>query len=204
MRDLRAADGGAQLLLMLEGAQGARERLVIFSTRLPRIPQIGALDDGELAALRHEAEVSAAIAAGLRTLSACGASEKHLTEKLRARGHRADVAREAVLDLAARGYLNECEGAVREVERGLAKLWGDRRILMDLHAKGYGEAAMEQARERLCDEDAVTRCAHCLRRLHIACPSDQAQLQRLLARMVRYGYEAHEVKCALTQLFRKN
>ena len=201
IRDLRAADGGAQLLLTLENGAGEREMLMLFASRLRAIPQIGGVDAAQLEHLRREAAVTAAMRVGLRMLSVCGTSRRHLTEKLRARGHAADVAAEAVEDLATRGYLNEAEGALREAERGLAKLWGDRRILADLRAKGYGDGALERVRECLSYEDAIGRCVRLLRRLRAAIPTDAAQLHRLLARMQRYGYAPAEAKRALRRMW---
>lgn len=203
IKRLRAADGGAQLLLTLESATGEHETLTLFSSRLGAILQIGAVNEEQLGHLRREAAITAAIAAGLRMLSVCGASRRHLTDKLRARGVHADIAAEAVEELAARGYLNESEGALQEAERGLAKLWGDRRILADLHAKGYEDEALEGVRSRLESEDGVARCARLLRRTRVAIPTDEAQLRKLLARMQRYGYASGEVKRALQRIYRE-
>ena len=201
IRDLRAADGGAQILLTLENGAGEREQLAIFASRLPAIPQIGAVTDEELLVLRREAQITAAIVLGLRALTACGASRRHLTDKLRARGVRSEIASAAVEELAARGYLNEVQGAEREAERGLCKLWGDRRILAELRAKGYEEETLERVRARLSEENAVERCVRLLHRLHIACPQNENELQKLLSRMVRYGYAPAECKRALRRLY---
>ena len=201
IKDQRAADGGALILLTLETGAGEREVLTLFTSRLAAIPQIGAVNAAQLERLRREAAITAAMRAGLRMLSACGTSRRHLTEKLRARGYTADAANAAVDELAARSYLNEAEGALREAERGLSKLWGDRRILADLHAKGYGEGALERVRECLACEDAIVRCARLLRRLRVPMPSDTAELQRLLARLQRYGYTSAEAKRALRRVY---
>lgn len=201
IRNLRAADGGAQILLTLENRVGEREQLAIFASRLPTIPQIGTITDEELNTLRREAQITAAIVLGLRALTACGASRRQLIDKLYARGVRSEIAREAVAELAARGYLNEEQGAEREAERGLCKLWGDRRILAELRAKGYEDAVLERVRVRLSQQDAVERCVQLLRRLRIACPKNESELQKLLSRMVRYGYTSAECKRALRNLY---
>ena len=74
---------------------------------------------------------------------------------------------------------------------------------MDLHAKGYGDEALECVRARLEDEDAIARCVRLLRRARVGLPADEAELRKLLARMLRYGYSSGEVKRALQRIYRE-
>ena len=197
---MRAADGGAHLLIEVETVteQGkARESLALLSARLTHLPKIGPITEAELAELRREAEVCAAIGAGLRCLGAGGSSKRRLVEKLRLRGFDLETARTATEELAAKGYLREEESAVREAEKDLAKLWGDRRILSDLQAKGYNGGALQYARARLHTEDSVARCAQLMRKRHMARPADEAEARKLFAALTRYGYSPEEIKKAL-------
>ncbi len=197
---VRAADGGAHLLIEVEiweNGERRRETLTLLTARVEQMPQIGVLSPEALDGLRQEANVCAAIAAGLRCLGAGGSSGRRLVEKLRTRGFDFDTATAATEVLAAKGYLREEESALREAERGMAKLWGDRRILADLTAKGYSGGALQYAKARLQAEDRVERCVHLLRKRRIKPPANETEMRKLFAALVRYGYTATEIKQAL-------
>ena len=134
---------------------------------------------------------------GALVYGANGCSAKHLVQKLRARGFDGDTASEAVTELAKKGYLKEEEGALREVEKGLAKLWGDRRILADLQAKGYTGGALKYAAARLRAEDGAVRCAMLMRKRRMQPLTDETRLRRILSSLVRYGYTQDEIKRAM-------
>lgn len=196
---MRAAGGGARLLVEIEQVclgELTRETLCLLSARLSRLPQIGEIGEQELSELRHEAKICEAIETGLRSLGASGCSVRHLVQKLRAKGFDADIAAEAVSELAEKGYLREEQGALREVEKGLAKLWGDRRILCDLRAKGYEGSALKYAQARLHAEDGAARCAMLMRKRRMGA-TDEAELAKLLAALTRYGYTPSEIKRAM-------
>ena len=202
---LRAAIGGAHLLLQLEVTENGErscESLALLSARLSRLPQVGEIDKDTLEELRREAAICAAIGAGLRSLGANGCSAKHLIQKLRMRGCDADVAAEAVAELSEKGYLREEEGALREAERGIAKLWGDRRILADLSAKGYTGAALKYAAARLRTEDGAARCAALMRKRRICAPVDEAEARKLFSSLTRYGYTPTEIREAMKRHFK--
>ena len=198
--EVRAVDGGARLLVKLElqdGEEVERESLSLLCARLSRFPKVGAVSEETVEELRREAAICAAIEAGLRALGAVGASRRHLTEKLRMRGYSHEVAATAVEILAEKGYLKEEEGALREVEKGIAKLWGDRRILADLQAKGYAAGAIKYAAARLHGEDGAARCAQLMRKRRIDIPADEAAARKAVASLMRYGYTVQEIKAAL-------
>ena len=94
------------------------------------------------------------------------------------------------------GYLDESKGALCEAERGLCKLWGDRRILAELYAKGYGDQAISAVKERLHCENGAKRCAKLIARRRITLSSDKAAAQRTIASLLRYGYSHDEIKRA--------
>ncbi len=196
---LRAAGGGARLLVDIETCEGGETRhetLSLFSARLSRLPRVGAISEEKLAELRREAAAGEAINAGMRVLAFGRCSRKRLSEKLRMRGHAPDAVSAAVVELSARGYLQESDGALREAERALAKLWADRRILADLHAKGYPDEALDAVRERLLDEDEPARC-RTLVRCRIGSPRDAAERRRAVAFLVRYGYDTALIRAVL-------
>ena len=197
---VRAADGGAHLLVevvFLENGERRRETLTLLTARVGQMPQVGEISPGTLDDLRRESCVCAAIGAGLRCLGAGGSSARRLVEKLRTRGFDFDTATAATEVLAEKGYLREEESALREAERGMAKLWGDRRILADLSAKGYSGSALQYAKARLQAEDGVERCVKLLRKRRVKFPADESEARKLFAALVRYGYTPTEIKKAL-------
>ncbi len=200
---MRASENGARLHIEVESHQedGKRcEKLTVFVARLARMPRVGEITEEEYLHLAEEAEISAATDMALRSLGACGASQQHLADKLRRRGVRRDVAEAAVAELAARGYLDEVSGALAEVKKDLQKLWGNRRILMDLAAKGYGKEAIEAARECLAEENAIERCEKLIARKRIAAPTDAETARRTVAMLVRQGYTPGECREALCRM----
>ena len=107
-----------------------------------------------------------------------------------------EVAREVARDMIARGFLDEVAGARREAERGVAKLWGNRRILADVAAKGYGKAALAAAAAQLSLEDGASRCAALMRRRHLSLTGEGTFDARVIAALQRYGYSTAEIKAA--------
>jgi len=202
---VRAVEGGARLLVELEWqecGECCHETLSLLSGRMTRLPEIGPVTPETVEDLRHKSQVCAAIGAGLRALGATGSSRRHLTQKLCARGFAYEIAKEAVEELAEKGYLKEEEGALREAEKNLAKLWGDRRILADLRAKGYAAGALKYAAARLRAENGTDRCALLIRKRRMAFPTDDASLRKFMAALARYGYSQAEIKAAMK--IRKN
>lgn len=204
IKSVRAADGGARLLLTVEtqkeGETGREtEVLTLLATRLTSLPETGMIDGETLAYYRAESEIAAALTAGLRSLGAAACSARRLAQKLRAKGFATDAAEIAVAELTARGMLDECRAAVREAERGMEKGWGDRRILADLAAKGYGKQAQCAARARLAEENGAARCRALIRRRRLAAPRDSAEAKKLFAALARYGYSPAEIRAALSE-----
>ena len=196
---IREADKGARVLLTVQTAQGEQKILKLYTARLPFTPQTGAISEAQLQQLEQEARVCDALTIAMRSLAAGNRSKLHLLAKLTRRGVDREDAITAVRELSSRGLLDESANALREVERGIAKLWGNRRILADLHAKGYSEETLRPVRARLADEDAVARCAKLLRRKRVeSCSPDE--ICTLEPAVLRYGYSRDEFTAALHTL----
>lgn len=190
---VRAADGGARLILQVESGEGCRETLSVLTSRMPNVPKKGAIDAEMLLFLRREHALCAALQMGLRSLATGSSSRVQLRQKLCAKGVVSDVAEDAVALLCAKGYLNERESALSAAESDLRKLWGDRRILADLRAKGYGEEALLTVRELLANKDGAARCVRLLQKRRL--PIENAD--KLIAALMRYGYTRTEIRAAL-------
>ncbi len=196
---VRAADGGARLVLALESERGGektRETLTVLTARVGCVPQKGAVDAETLAFLRREHALCAALATGLRSLSAGGGSCVQLRQRLCHKGVARDVAEDAVRELCEKGYLNEQNSALAAVESGVRKLWGDRRILADLGAKGYGAEAILAARALLESKDAAARCARLLQKRGF----DRENAEKTVAALLRYGYTRTQIRAALREV----
>jgi SOS response regulatory protein OraA/RecX len=197
--NVRAADGGARLVLTLvcEGAtEKTRETLCVLTSRMPSVPQKGVVDGETLVFLRREHALCAALATALRSLASGGGSRLQLQQKLCAKGVARDVAKDAVQILCEKGYLDERENALAAAESDLRKLWGDRRILADLRAKGYGEEAISAARELLAQKDSVARLVRLLQKRRM----DAENPDKLIAALMRYGYTRTEIRTALKEI----
>ena len=197
---MRATDGGAHVCLALEwddAGEMRREVLALCTARLSCVPCVGEIDAETLAYYRREDEIAKALAMGLRVLGASDGSAMQLKRKLRAKGVRAEVASEVIAELAKRNLFCESESAVRAAERNMEKLWGNRRILLDLQAKGYSGEALSAARERIGAEDSVARCRRLLQKRRITVmPEDKREADKIVAALARYGYSGNETRQA--------
>ena len=200
---VRAADGGARLMLDIahgEGPEMRREVLCVFAARLGHVPACGSISLDTYAVFAHESSVCEAVTIGLRLLSYSGVSCVRLIEKLRARGVTAAIAREAAQVLVSDGYLDEAESALAAAKSDLLKLWGDKRILQDLVAKGYRDAALEGVKEMLRLENAAKRCAKLIKKRRMVLPREDDEIARFAAALMRYGYTVREIKQAIEEV----
>jgi len=105
-------------------------------------------------------DLAAAKQKAYRLLSMRPHSEKELEKKLREKGFPAVVIKEALEKLHDLKYLNDASFAIGWA-RNLAvnKLWGDRKIFVNLREKGVEaeliSAAVEEARREISEEEAI-------------------------------------------------
>lgn len=200
VKSVRATDGGAHLVLALEYTEGgevSRETLTLCTARLTATPCTGEIDGETLSYYRREHQVAKALAMGLRSLSVADCSKEELRRKLRAKGVVRDVAHEVIGELEHRGLFREVEAGIREAERGMAKLWGDRRIMLHMQSKGYSNEALGAAYTLMLSQDGVARCRRLLQKRRITClPTDKREADKLIAMLMRYGYNTKEIKAA--------
>ena len=193
---VRAADSGARLILQLESdldGEVCRESLTVLTSRMKSVPQKGIVDAETSALLHREHALCAALSIALHSLAAGGCSCLQLRRKLCAKGVARDVAEDAVRSLCETGYVRERESALAAAESDLRKLWGDRRILADLRAKGYDGEALLAVRELLASKDGAARCARLLEKRRF----DTSDTDKLIAALMRYGYARSEIRAAL-------
>ena len=186
---------------LCEGENSERRRLVLPSSayadmRLCR----GECSEELYDAIESESKIYAAYKRGLYILGFGTCSERMLVSKLISKGFDKTVSRAAVARLSQKGFISEGDGALREAERCVAKLWGASRIRAHLSSKGYGIDAINKAMFAL-DDAGVDFLANCIKLIDTKCkvlPSDRGELQKLIASICRYGYSLGEVKAACT------
>ncbi len=199
---VRAAHGGAHVLVEVKTGEDAPEVLTLLAARLPQLPVCGEISAEVRSFLREGAGFHCALELGLRALGRGGLSKAALVSRLQRRDVSQRIAYEVAAELAARGFMDESAGALAEARQCARKLWGNRRILLQLRAKGYGEDACREALGWLENEDAVARCTALISRRYAGIPEDEAARERLVARLVRYGYTPKEIKAAMKNAWR--
>ena len=200
---VRAADNGARLLLEIErevNDEKQRETLCLFTARLAQIPHTGTINGDTYAIFLQESRVCEAVTLGLRLLAFGDVSCAKMIEKLRSRGVAAPVAREAVALLLKDGYLDETRGALAAAKADLLKLWGNKRILAALAARGYRGEALEAVKEMLQGENSASRCAKLIKKRRMVVPAEEEAIARFAAKLMRYGYTVREIKAALEEI----
>ena len=158
------------------------------------------IGDAEFDALEEAAALTRAIAISLDVISRSNVSRKALTDKLRLKyGITPDLADKAAEYAAERRYIAEeaqaCEIARRAVS---SKLWGKRRIIADLSAKGYPPACCRNAASTIPDEEYSRALALLVRKRGFSrlVPGTK-QHASAVGSLMRFGYESSDIRRAL-------
>ena len=195
-----SAREGDQIAVSFEirNGEGVQQEQFLIPTALVADLRLasGEVDRSCYDAVVRGAELHAAIKRGLRILSYGSASEKMLCRKLQMKGIRREIAEEAVAELCCQGYLNPTEDALREADRCVRKLWGRRRIVSALLEKGYPRDSIENVLDSLSNDgvDFVEVCAERIRTCVGELPTDPSDRRKLVASLVRYGFESCEIR----------
>ena len=144
-----------------------------------------------------------AIRRGIALLGYGDQSARRLAYKLIAKGVDRDIAARATAYLTEKGYIREDDTAVLRAEQDLRKGWGERRIREDLIAHGFTREAVEEAMEELSNTDWVEICAAAIRKKYGEIPEDKGERQKMLAAMMRLGYDTDTVKAAARNILRE-
>ena len=130
-------------------------------------------------------------------------SARRLVSKLVSKGVDREIASRAVTYLVERGYIREESTATLRARQGVNKGWGERRIQEDLFAHGFTREAVEEAMTQLSDVDWEENCASAIRKKYREIPAERKELQKLMAAMMRLGYDGDTVKAALRKVMRE-
>jgi len=125
-------------------------------------------------------------------LSHADNTKKQLIEKLQKKGHKKEVIYKVVDHLCQKGYLNETDYLCRAVHYfAETKLYGKRRIYIELLRKGFDKKIIEENFE-ICtnDVDFIKNCAILIEKKS----SYYSDKKKSVNALIRYGYTTDEIR----------
>ena len=167
-------------------------------------PRVGAIALESAEELMEAARLCGAVCRGMALLQYGDQSARRLAYKLTHKGVDRETAARAAAYLAEKGYIREDSTATLRAEQGLRKGWGERRIREDLVAHGFTREAVEEAMESLSETDWEENCAAAIRKKYGEIPEDRGERQKLVAAMMRLGYDTDTVKEAMRDILRES
>ncbi len=184
----------------------ARERLrlyLLIEQYADLQPQVGEVTREEAEALLDAGRFCAAVKRGMRLLDYGDRSARRLAYQLTAKGIARTDAERAAAYLAEKGYIREESTAALRAEANVRKLWGPRRIREDLRANGFTPDAVTEAMEALSDVDFEENCAALIRKKYRPLPTERAERQRMIAALMRQGYDMDVIRAAARRVERE-
>lgn len=196
------------VVLALPDPEGKKAQRVRFCLLVEQYAELG-VKTGEITpeeadALLDAGRLCGAIRRGISLLGYGDQSARRLAYKLTAKGVDGDTAARATAYLTEKGYIREDDTATLRAEQDLRKGWGERRIREDLIAHGFTREAVEEAMESLSDTDWVENCTAAIRKKYGEIPEDKGERQKLIAAMMRLGYDTDTVREAMREILKKS
>ena len=192
-----------------EGGQTARRvRLHLLVEQYADLRAEGvSLECGDISPRQAElvleaGELCDAIRRGIAALQYGDRSARRLVYGLTAKGVDREKAEAAAAYLARKGYIREEDTARRRVGCDLRKGWGPRRIREDLRAQGLDPEAVDAAMEELAQVDFSEICAEIIRKRYGAFPAERGPRQKIIAALMRLGYNLDHIRGAARLLDR--
>ena len=164
--------------------------------------KVGELTPEQADILMEAGALCAAIRRGMGLLQYGDRSVRRLAYKLTAKGVDRETAAAAAAYLAEKGYIREDDTARLRAEQSLRKGWGLRRICEDLRAQGFPSDVIDEVAEGLSEVDFTENCAAVIRKKYGEIPEDRAGRQKLMAAMMRLGYDSDEIREAMRRILR--
>lgn len=195
------------VVLALPEPEGKKAQRVRFHLLVEQYVELGVKtgtitpEDAEI--LLDAGRLCGAIRRGMALLQYGDQSARRLAYKLTVKGVDREIAARAAAYLTEKGYIREDDTATLRAEQGIRKGWGERRIREDLVAHGFTREAVEEAMESLADTDWEETCADAIRKKYGEIPEDRGERQRLIAAMMRLGYDADTIREAMRRILRK-
>lgn len=180
-----------------------KERFLLSTAQVADLRlRVGECDRACYDNVEYAARLYAAQKRALQILSYGSCSEKMLCRKLVMKGVDREIAEDAVAELCERGLLDSSASAVREVEKGIAKLWGRRRIAAALYEKGYSDRTVKEAMSTLAEVDEVELCVRRIEKQVGEIPTDLTERRKLIASLERYGFSSSQIREAFAKILK--
>ena len=196
--------GGEEISVSFELTSGEHRQKESFLLSTAQVAdlrlRVGVCDRTCYDNVAYAARLHAAEKRALQILSYGNCSEKMLCRKLVMKGVDREIAEETVASLCERGLLDASASAVREVEKGIVKLWGRRRIAAALYEKGYSDRTVKDAMRVLSEVDEVALCAARIEKQAGEIPTDPTERKKLIASLERYGFSSSQIREAFSKL----
>ena len=185
----RAGKDAVALTVALDG--GGEVNLSVPASLYERLgaPGVGtSLSDTVLPELLHASEYRLACRHAIRILEYGDNNARTLRDKLIRKGVSREIAAEAVERMVSLGYIREGEQA-RRLAVGYARrnLWGERKIVSALTAKGYSRADAETA-VREAESEGEIDFSEVRRLLVKRCRARGMDDEKIRATLWRYGF----------------
>ena len=194
--EIRPSDEGETVTVtLLQGGEQVSVHLLVEQYADLR-PREGSISEAEAEALIEAGRLCDAIRQGMRCLQYGDLSARRLTYKLSAKCVSREIAARAAEYLAEKGYIREESAAVSRAAQSVRKLWGPRRIREDLRANGFSPDAVEEAMNSLAEVDFAENCAAVIRKKYRTLPDDRAAKQKMVAALMRLGYDGDVIRAA--------
>ena len=195
------------VVLALPDPEGKKAQRVSFCLLVEQYAElevkVGPVTYEKAEELLDAGRLCGALRRGIVLLGYGDQSARRLAYKLTAKGVDRDIAARATAYLTEKGYIREDDTATLRAEQDLRKGWGERRIREDLIAHGFTHEAVEEAMEELSNTDWVETCAAAIRKKYGKIPEDKGERQKMLAAMMRLGYDTDTVKAAARNILRE-
>ncbi len=186
-----------------EGGKPSRVRLhLLVEQYIDLRVKVGEITPEQADILLEAGKLCAAVRRGMGLLQYGDKSARRLAYKLTAKGVDRETATAAAAYLSEKGYIREDDTARLRAEQGVRKGWGLRRICEDLRAQGFTSEVVEETVESLSEVDFSENCAAVIRKKYGDVPDDRAARQKLMAAMMRLGYDSDEIREAMRQVMR--
>lgn len=164
-----------------------------------------ALTDEQSERLTFLCEKFGAMKYALYLLGFSDKSEKALLRKMREKKYSDTACREALEVLKKNGCLNDASSCARKCELlASGKLYGPRRIISELIAKGYTRECVREALDgiEIDFEDNLKKLFKKLTRGKA--PRGRDEKNKLFAKLARYGYGYDSIKACFYELYDEN
>ena len=181
-----------------EYPDGRRVKLHLLSEQYADLSlRVGSITPEQADEIIEAGKLCGAIRRGLSILQYGDQSARKLAFKLTAKGIDRAVAEEAAAYLSHKGYIHEDDTARLRAEQNLRKLWGPSRIAEDLRAQGFSSDTVSAVLDELSCVDFVANCTTAIRKKYRTVPSDRAGREKLIAALMRLGYDVGTVREAM-------